>query len=106
MEHNLIIDNRILDMVTAILREHAHNAEIWAYGSRVSGKFHEGSDLDLVLRNDKGLEIPYAEFSRLRTSFQESDIPILIDIQDWATLPEYFQHEIERHYVTIKKSHS
>ena len=25
--------------------------EVWAYGSRVNGRAHEGSDLDLVIRS-------------------------------------------------------
>ena len=36
----------------ALLREHVPNAEVWAYGrSRVNGRCHSGSDLDLVLRS-------------------------------------------------------
>lgn len=34
----------------ALLGQHVPQAEVWAYGSRVNGGAHEGSDLDLVLR--------------------------------------------------------
>ena len=34
----------------ALLREHVPDAEVWAYGSRVTGESHPASDLDLVLR--------------------------------------------------------
>ena len=34
----------------SMLREHVPEAEVWAYGSRVSGESHPASDLDLVLR--------------------------------------------------------
>ena len=37
-------------MLEEILREHVPGVEVWAYGSRVSGHSHGGSDLDLVLR--------------------------------------------------------
>lgn len=40
------------------LREHLSDAEVWAYGSRVSGRGHDGSDLDLVLRGPGLEEIP------------------------------------------------
>ena len=39
----------------ALFREHLPNVEVWAYGSRVDGRSHDGSDLDLVLRGP-GLE--------------------------------------------------
>ena len=36
----------------ALLREHVPNAEVWAHGrSRVNGRGHSGSDLDLVVRS-------------------------------------------------------
>ena len=34
----------------ALLQEDLPNVEVWAYGSRVNGRSHGGSDLDLVLR--------------------------------------------------------
>ena len=42
----------------ALLREHLPDVEVWAYGSRVNGLGHEGSDLDLVLRGPGLEEIP------------------------------------------------
>ena len=36
----------------ALLREHVPNAVVWAYGrSRVNGRCHSGSDLDLAPRS-------------------------------------------------------
>ena len=37
-------------MVETLLQEHVPGLEVWAYGSRVNGGSHPGSDLDLVLR--------------------------------------------------------
>ena len=37
-------------VLEALLREHMPGVEVWAYGSRVDGRSHDGSDLDLVLR--------------------------------------------------------
>lgn len=36
-------------MLEDILRAHVPDVEVWAYGSRISGHSHDGSDLDLVL---------------------------------------------------------
>ena len=38
------------ERLEALLREHLPGVEVWAYGSRVNGRSHDGSDLDLVLR--------------------------------------------------------
>ena len=88
--------------VCALLRTFVPAAQVWAYGSRISGKAHEGSDLDLVLRNPSALDNPSSEIDRLRTAFRESDIPILIDVHDWALLPEEFQKEIATRYVLLQ----
>ena len=38
-------------MLTDIFDKYCPKAEIWAYGSRLNGDAHSGSDLDLVVRN-------------------------------------------------------
>ena len=47
----LFLSNKHLDILQDLLKKYVPNAEVWAYGSRVTGYAHEGSDLDLVLRN-------------------------------------------------------
>jgi predicted nucleotidyltransferase len=47
----LLLSDRHLHTLQALLAQHAPGAEVWAYGSRVTGGAHEGSDLDLVLRH-------------------------------------------------------
>ena len=42
----------------ALLQKHLPDVEVWAYGSRVNGRSHDGSDLDLVLRGPGLKEIP------------------------------------------------
>ena len=50
--------------IEALVRKHVPGVEVWAYGSRVSGRSHDGSDLDLVLR---GPGLGRIEASRLAT---------------------------------------
>jgi len=69
--------------------------EVWAYGSRVDGSAHEGSDLDLVIRSKSGEKIPIDIFVELKDTIRESNIPILVDLFDWARLPESFHRNIE-----------
>ena len=56
--NELFIDPEIKKDVCALLRTFVPAAQVWAYGSRISGKAHEGSDLDLVLRNPSALDKP------------------------------------------------
>ncbi len=84
-----------------LLREHLPEAEAWAYGSRVNGRSHEGSDLDLALRGPGLEELPWERLLEFEAAIRESDIPILVEAMDWARLPERFQREIEREYVVL-----
>ena len=85
----------------ALLCEHVPGVEVWAYGSRVSGESHEGSDLDLVLRSPT-LEPLGGEYLDLVEALENSNIPILIQVHDWARLPASFHQEIERGCVVVQ----
>ncbi len=85
----------------ALLREHLPDVEVWAYGSRITGASHDGSDLDLVLRAPDLQKIPIGRLSDLWEALRESTIPFLVEARDWARLPEGFHEEIERDYVVL-----
>jgi uncharacterized protein len=87
----------LLDLLEAFAPE----AEVWAYGSRVNGGGHEGSDLDLVVRNPAHLDQPQKKLYLLRDALEESNLPMLVDVLDWARIPEDFRREIERRHVVV-----
>lgn len=87
----------------ALLRKHLPDVEVWAYGSRVNGRSHEGSDLDLVLRGPDLKEIPTDQLGDVEEAVRESNIPFLVEARDWTRLPERFHREIERDYVVLVK---
>ncbi|MCY4276904.1 MAG: restriction endonuclease subunit S [Gammaproteobacteria bacterium] len=89
----------------SLLREHLPHVEVWAYGSRVTGRSHDGSDLDLVLRGPELKEIPYGQIADFEDAVRESRIPFLVEARDWARLPERFHREIEREYLVLRKGH-
>ena len=91
------------EVLEALLREHLPNVEVWAYGSRVSGKSHDGSDLDLVLRGTGLKEIPIGQLGDFEEAVRESNIPFLVEARDWARLPTRFHGEIERDHVVLLK---
>ena len=89
--------------IEALLREHLPDVEVWAYGSRISGDSHDGSDLDLVLRAPGLEKVPMDPLFDLWEALRESTIPFLVEARDWARLPESFHGEIERDYVVLVK---
>ncbi len=86
-------------MLEKILLEQAPGVEVWAYGSRVSGESHGGSDL--VLRGPDLEEIPIGQLVALEEALRLSTIPFLVEARDWARLPESFRREIGREYVVL-----
>jgi hypothetical protein len=42
------------------------------------------------------------QLAALRNAFSESDLPILIDIMDWAQIPENFKTEIEKNHAIFQ----
>lgn len=90
---------RHLALLQQILQEQVAGVEVWAYGSRVNGNGHEGSDLDLVLLDET------EHYADLKEALQESRLPMLIDLHQWKHLPITFQENIKANYIIIQKEH-
>ena len=102
MTERLFLDRRHRAMLDALQQQHLPNVEVWAYGSRINGRAHEGSDLDLVLRGPALEKIPSRQLGDFSEALEDSDIPILVEARDWARIPEGFHREIERDYVVLR----
>lgn len=87
--------------IEELLARHIPDVEVWVYGSRVDGRSHGGSDLDLVLRGPELQSIPARRLARFTAALRDSNIPFLVDVHDWARLPEIFQREIKREHVVL-----
>ena len=94
----LNVKQEYLEELKEIFNKYCPKAEIWAYGSRLKGDCHSGSDLDLVVKNfnEEGKYL-----YELKELLNDSDIPFLIDIQEFDYLPKSFQQEIEKSYIRI-----
>jgi predicted nucleotidyltransferase len=88
-------------IVKGLLKQHVPDVEAWAYGSRVNGRGHDGSDLDLVLRGPGLARIDAVRLADLEEALRDSNLPFLVEAHDWARLPESFHREIEREYVVL-----
>ena len=87
-----------LKMLKNIFEQYCPKAEIWAYGSRITDDYHDGSDLDMVVKsfNDENKNI-----FELRQLLNDSNIPFLMEISEFDKMPDYFQKEILKNYVVI-----
>ncbi len=94
----LFLRAKYLQMLVDIFNSYCPQAEIWAYGSRIKGEAHEGSDLDLVVKN---FNSPDKNIYDLRALINDSDIPIIVEIMDFNNIPASFQEEILKDYVVI-----
>ena len=92
------LKSKHLKLLQDIFSGYCPKAEIWAYGSRVNGDSHSGSDLDLVV---KAFNDPHKTLAELRSLLIESNIPFLIDINVYEKLPVAFQKEILKNYIVI-----
>ncbi len=98
----LDLSERHLHTLQALLAKHTPQAQVWAYGSRIHGHAHEGSDLDLVLRNLDDLTQDVLGWLELKEALQASDLPMLVDVHLWSRLPQAFQANIQAGYVQLQ----
>lgn len=98
----LDLEEKYVDIILKILTDHVPDKTIWVYGSRIKGKAHPGSDLDLVIA-PFSTPVKESQLRRLREAFSESNLPILIDILDWNSIPENFKHEIKEAHEVLRK---
>lgn len=90
------LDPDNLSMVKQILREHVPEYEVWVFGSRVQGTAKRYSDLDIALVGSEKLD--FNRLYRLKEAFEESELPIRVDVIDWQTTSDAFRQVIKKRY--------
>lgn len=71
-----------LAQIKQLIAQHLPGASAFAFGSRVTGKARKHSDLDVAIVRD--LPLTWLELATLREALMESDLPIRVDVVDWA----------------------
>jgi predicted nucleotidyltransferase len=99
----LVLREKYRDELIGIFNAVDESFEVWAFGSRVNGGAHDGSDLDLVIRTPTLQAMPVNALSDLKDAISESNIPIVIDIHDWARIPESFHKNIQQKHELLFK---
>ena len=90
-----------LATVQRILTEHVPKCEVRAFGSRVKWTAEDYSDLDLAVVGSEPLTL--RQLRRLKEAFEESDLPIRVDVVDWQSLADWFKEVIAAEYEVIQK---
>jgi len=89
-----------LIIVKTILNQYIPNAEVWVFGSRVTTQYKPFSDLDLLIRRADDLD--QKRLFKIMDAFEESDLPIKVDVLDWSTIETDFQAIILKNYQVLE----
>lgn len=86
--------------VTRILQEQVPALEVWAFGSRARHSAKPYSDLDLALITLVPLSLE--KLADITEAFDTSDLPIRVDVVDWAATSETFRKIITQDKVVVQ----
>jgi predicted nucleotidyltransferase len=89
-----------LAIVKLILNQFLPDAEIWVFGSRITSNYKKHSDLDLLVRHAEGLDQKL--MFKLMDAFEESDLPIKVDVLDWNSIDADFQEIVAKRYEVLE----
>lgn len=84
-----------LKIVRAILRAHVPECRAWVFGSRATGTAKQMSDLDLAVEKPKPLSL--VQLGALAEAFEESELPMKVDVVDLAQASPSFRRIVEEH---------
>ena len=73
---------------------------MWAFGSRAKRNAKPYSDLDLALITRQPLSLD--QLASITDAFATSDLPIRVDLVDWASTSEAFRKLIEQDKVVVQ----
>jgi predicted nucleotidyltransferase len=86
--------------IQSLLKQLVPETPVWAFGSRVHRRCQKPfSDLDLVLLGDNSnVNILFV----LQDSFEESDLPFVVDVSFWSDLPAWLQEQISQEHIPLQ----
>lgn len=88
------------EIINKILRLFSDKYEFYLYGSRVKGDFSKVSDLDVMIKGD--LEVSLKDIDTLKTLFDNSDLPYIVNFVDYHNIDENFYNLIKSSLVKIE----
>jgi predicted nucleotidyltransferase len=85
------LNQRDIQTIHGVFKLHSPVKRVFIFGSRATGKFKAGSDIDLAIM-DEGVD--EKTLSELLSEFEESTLPYRVDLVDYTKLthPEFIKH--------------
>ena len=88
--------------VRRVLRAQVPTHDVWAFGSRARYTAKTYSDLDLAIISEQPMSL--AQMADVQSAFEESDLPIRVDVVDWASCSEAFRAIIANGKVVVQQA--
>ena len=82
-----------LQAIQSILARQVPQAQVFAFGSRVNGTPRKYSDIDLAIALPEPLGL--RKLRQLKDAFEDSDLPICVDIVEWSLADADFKAAVE-----------
>ena len=86
-------------IVRSILDKYVPSRPVFVFGSRANGQAKRLSDLDLAIGGDKPLSLRLQ--GDLAEAFDESDLPIEVDVVDIHEVSETFRKRIMSEWIEL-----
>jgi len=80
-------------MILDAMHYHFPNAKVYLFGSRARKTHKEGADVDIAV-DDDGKKITIHEIIRARTTLDNLNIPLEVDLVDLHAIPEELKKTI------------
>ncbi len=93
------LSEKHFDIVKDILRQFELNECTFIFGSRAKGTAEKFSDLDICLKK----KIEKTEFRKIVDAFEDSDLPIKVDVILWDEIDDNFKNHIIKDMVLFKR---
>jgi predicted nucleotidyltransferase len=88
-----------LQIVKKILTERIPGRPVYVFGSRANGRARRRSDLDLAVGGVEPLTL--RQRALLSDDFEESNLPIEVDVVDLAITSTEFRERIQRDWIML-----
>jgi predicted nucleotidyltransferase len=90
-----------LSIVRGVLDQLVPDRPVYVFGSRANGRAGRRSDLDLAIGGEQPLTLRLR--ADLADAFDESDLPIEVDVVDLATVSETFRKRIMAEWIELSR---
>ena len=90
-----------LSLLKKIIKQHIPDKTVWAYGSRVTWKADEASDIDLTVFDCTNVQI-----DELKETLEESNLLISVDVMNWEEIADNFKTTIKKQYVVLQEKNT